>query len=204
MADAGAALDTARTLLNDDNATTWTDAVLMPKLAEAHRELQVDLWEVGSPVVREESSAIQVDAAATTLSGNQPSNLITPTKLIETTRSGSAWIDMTEVTYIPKNIAQSATLIYWAWREETIVFLGSSANRDVILYYRKLITIPTTVNDAIGVIFGELYLGARTAAMASGSVGNKEVYDILTALAKTNFAKVVNSNRGQQKPISSP
>ena len=154
--------------------------------------------------MREESSSITVNSAALTLGGNQPTNLITPTKLIETTEGGSAWIDMTEGTSIPKNIAQSATLIYWAWREETIVLLGSSANRDVVVYYRKLITIPTTVNDAIGVIFGELYIGARTAALAAGSVGNKEVYDVLTALAKTNFDKVVKSNRGQQKPISSP
>lgn len=204
MANASVALATARTLLNDDNATTWTDPILLPKLAEAHRELQVDLWEIGSPVVREESSAIQVDTPDTTLGGNQPSDLIAPTKLIETSRSGSAWVDMTEVTYIPKNIAQSATLIYWAWREEVIVLLGADVNRDVIVYYRKLITIPTAVGDAIGVIFGELYLGARTAALAAGSVGNKEVYDALTTLAKTNFAKVVSSNRGQQKPISSP
>jgi len=205
MSLASVALATARTLLNDDNATVWTDPVLIPKLQEAHRELQTDLWLVGSPVVREVTSPILVPANSTDLGTNQPLDLVTPTALKEADSANSTtWEDMTEVNYIPFNVAKSNKLIYWAWRGEKILFLGSTAPRYVIVFYRKLIPIPATANDPIGIIFGELYLGARTAALAAGSVGNKEVYDTVTALAKANFEKVVSANRGQQKPIFKP
>jgi hypothetical protein len=204
MALASVALATARTLLNDDNATVWTDPILMPKLQEAHRELQTDLWLVGSPVVREVTAPILVPAGATDLGANQPQDLVAPTALKEAESAGGAWVDMTEVSYIPFDVAKTGKLVYWAWRGEKILFLGSTANRYVVVFYRKLITIPTAATDPIGIIFGELYLGARTAALAAGSVGNKDVYDAVTALAKANFEKVVAANRGQQKPIYKP
>jgi hypothetical protein len=204
MSSASVALATARTLLNDDNATVWTDPVLIPKLQEAHRELQTDLWLVGSPVVREVTAPILVVSGSTDLGANQPGNLISPTALKEAEASNGTWIDMTEVNYIPFDVAKVDKLIYWAWRGEKILFLGATTNRYVVVFYRKLITIPSTATDPIGIIFGELYLGARTAALAAGSVGNKDVYDTVTALAKANFEKVVAANRGQQKPIFKP
>lgn len=205
MALVSAALATARTLLNDDNATVWTDPILLPKLQEAHRELQTDLWLIGSPVVREQSAQITVAANAVDLGVNQPVDLVTPTSLKEAeSPTPTTWVDMTEVDYIPIGVAKIAQLVYWAWRGEKILFLGSTAARTVVVYYRRLITVPTLASSAIGIIFGELYLGARTAALAAGTVGNKETYDALTALAKTNFEKVVAANRGQQKPLFKP
>jgi hypothetical protein len=204
MALTNVALATARTLLNDDNATVWTDPILLPKLQEAHRELQTDLWLVGSPVVREVTVPILVTLGNTDLGANQPQDLIAPTSLKEAESANGTWVDMTEVNYIPFDVAKTSKLVYWAWRGEKILFLGATASRYVVVFYRKLITIPTTANDPIGIIFGELYLGARTAALAAGSVGNKDVYDSITALAKANFEKVVAANRGQQKPIYKP
>ena len=195
MALASVALGTARTFLNDDEANVWTDAVLMPKLREAHRELQVKLWVVGSPIVRGESSRLTVTAGQTSLVST-PSDLLAPTSLIEATSpAGVDWEPMTEVSYIPKTVSVSGKLIYWAWREELIKFLGSSSDRSVIVYYRKAITIPTVVSDPIGILFGELYLGARIAAMAAGSVGNEPVFNQLSALSKANFDDVVRANR---------
>jgi hypothetical protein len=204
MALTSVALATARTLLNDDNATVWTDPILLPKLQEAHRELQTDLWLVGSPVVREVTIPILVSQGNTDLGANQPLDLVSPTALKEAESADGTWVDMTEVNYIPFDVAKTSKLVYWAWRGEKIRFLGATANRYVVVFYRKLITVPATATDPIGIIFGELYLGARTAALAAGSVGNKDVYDTVTALAKANFEKVVAANRGQQKPIYKP
>ena len=204
MALTSVALATARTLLNDDNATMWTDAILLPKLQEAHRELQTQLWDMNSPVVREVSSAITVATPATSLGVSQPADLLAPTKLMETSVAGIAWVDMTEVNYLDPSLVAATTLIYWCWREEIITFVGASVSRDVKVFYRKLITIPVAAASAIGIAFGEMYLGARTAAFAAGSVGNKESYDALTQIANTNLDKVLKANRGRQTPMMTP
>jgi hypothetical protein len=204
MANVSVALATARTLLNDDGATIWTDAVLLPKLQEAHRELQCALWEAGSPVVREESSALLVMAGQTDLGANQPADLVAPFKLWEASASTEDWVPMTEVDFIPLGTATSATLTYWAWRKEKILFLGATANRRVKVQYRKSLTLPVSVNDPIGIIFGEIYLGARTAALAAGSVGNKEVLAAASQMAANNFNKVIVANRGRQSPPDKP
>jgi hypothetical protein len=77
-------------------------------------------------------------------------------------------------------------------------------NRRVKVQYRKSLTLPVSVNDPIGIIFGEIYLGARTAALAAGSVGNKEVLEAASQMAATNFNKVIVANRGRQSPPDKP
>lgn len=204
MALASVALAQARTLLNDDAASIWSDAALIPKLQIAHQELQTELWQVGSPVVREESALLTVSAGALTLGASQPTDLLTPTKLFEYTAAGSYVGEMTEVFYIPKGVAQTTTLRYWCWRKELITFLGATVATQVLIQYRKLITVPTTTSSDLGIIFAELYLGPRAAALAAGSVGNEAVLTLATAMAKENWAKVIAANRGQQTPPSKP
>jgi hypothetical protein len=204
MALASVALAQARTLLNDDAASVWTDAALIPKLQIAHQELQTELWNSGSPVVRAESSLLAVAIAATDLGLTQPADMITPTKLFEYTTAGVYYGEMTEVFYIPLDIAQGATLEYWCWRGEKILFLGSTVARKVKIQYRKLITVPTLSTSDLGILFAELYCGPRVAALAAGSVGNADVLKTATDMAAANFAKVITANRGQQRPVSKP
>jgi len=52
MAIATVALDSARTYLNDVNKQIWTDAVLLPFLREAYRDMTLVLWVNGIPVLR--------------------------------------------------------------------------------------------------------------------------------------------------------
>ena len=61
-------LTTARTYLNDDNITQFPDPVLIPKIQEAHRELQEELWVCGSPIMRGQQGPIAYVANATILS----------------------------------------------------------------------------------------------------------------------------------------
>lgn len=204
MANLSVALTAARTWLNDDAGTNWSDASLIPKCQEAHRELQVMLWGVGSPAVRKQSAAITVAAGALTL--NNPADMLTPFKLQEyasTVETIADATDMTEANFLP-NITQATKLIFWAWKEELFQFVGASTDRKVVIYYRKSITIPSASGDAIGILFGELYIGARAAAIAHGSVGNKDAYGILSEVCKTNFGQVVAAQRGQQTPPVKP
>jgi len=209
MALASVALAQARTLLNDDTSSVWSDAALIPKLQIAHQELQMALWEVGSPAVRKESGLLAVVASASVvdMSGTtpaQPTDMLTPTKIYEYT-VGSVYVgEMTEVFYLPLDIAVSGALTYWCWRKEKILFLGCSVDRKVKIQYRKLITVPTVAGSDLGLSFAELYLGPRAAALAAGAVGNAEVLGIATEMAKVNFQKVVAAHRGQQKPPNRP
>jgi hypothetical protein len=114
------------------------------------------------------------------------------------------WIPMTEQFFLPLTAVPGPTLVWWSYREETLILIGSTANRFINFQYRRQIPIPQLATDPIGMIFGELYLGARGGAIAAGSTGNDGVEAKLDALAKQNFAKVVMANRGQQKPVTKP
>ena len=202
------ALTSARGYLNDTPANVWTDAQLIPLLQEAHRELQTKLWVVGSPVVRAQSTIITVPSGTISLNDAtlMPADMLTPFRLVEfaaTTETAADATEMTEVTFIPLK-AQGTILSYWSWMDEDIKFLGASADRKIIIFYRKEITIPKLTTDPIGILFGELYLGARGAAIAQGSLGNAAAATTLGTISDANFDLVVKSQRGQQNPSMRP
>lgn len=209
-------LTTARTYLNDDAAVQFPDPVIIPKIQEAHRELQEELWVVGSPLVRSQVmlayTAPQLTIAASIPPNNTPGLLpldfLCPTALFENAAgsliSATGWIPMTEAFYIPLGASMAANLGWWAWQQEQLILAGATQSRAVVMQYRRLIPIPILATDPIGILFGESYLAARAAAMVAGTVGNKDILDTATALAKENLGKVISANRGQQKPLIKP
>lgn len=114
------------------------------------------------------------------------------------------WIPMTEQFFLTNGQPVGNTLVWWAYREETLLLTGSTANRYISFQYRRLIPIPAAATDSIGMIFGELYLGSRGPAIAAAASGNDKAGAMLDALAEKNFSKVMMANRGQQKPSSKP
>ena len=198
-------LTTARTYLNDDAGQVFPDPVLIPKIQEAHRELQENLWIVGSPLVK--GQALLAYTSGTTFP-TTPTDFLCPTALFENATgslvSASGWTPMTEAFYIPLGTTVAATLGWWAWQQEQIVIAGASVARAVILQYRRYISIPVLSTDLIGIPFGESFLAARAAAIAAGSLGNSDLYTNMSTLAKDNLVRVISANRGQQKPIIKP
>jgi hypothetical protein len=202
---ASVVLNTARTLLNDDGSTLWTDVVLFPKLAQAHRELQTKLRFSAAPVMR----AISVDIAVTTgaVTITNPADMMEPIRLWERAGSGGTVADyatglMTESDPLPDRAAL-ATLVNWQWSvasPEVINFVAASADRKVKLLYWRSLAIPTLNTDAIGFINGELYLAPRIAAIAASSVGNAAVAGWASGLADGSLGEVILSNRGRLKP----
>lgn len=203
-------LTTARTYLNDDNASQWPDFALIPKIQEAHRELQTELWVNGSPIVRGQSPplAIPLNASVTNLAtlnpSGYPTDILLPTAIFESAASPTTYTPITETIYFPVGYTAIATIQWWSSQEENILLAPCTAARTIIVQYRRSITIPNVATDPIGILFGEIYLAPRGAAIAAGSVGNKPVYDEMTSLAKNNFAKLLLANRGQQRPIATP
>ncbi len=123
-------LTTARTYLNDDNATIFTDPVVIPKIQEAHRELQEELWVVGSPLVRGQSAVLTYVTAGQVLPA-MPADFLCPTALFEnasgSTVVSAGWTPMTEAFYVPLGTALTGTLGWWVWQQETITVAGASA-----------------------------------------------------------------------------
>jgi hypothetical protein len=204
-------LNLARSYLNDDNSTTWTDVVLIPKAQEAWRELCNKLWTAGCGIMRtrqDPGAAVLVSASGTATDVTNfvaASNAMqNPIAMWENTNPVSQWIPMTEIFNLPTNYAPVATMIYWCWRQERLIVAPCLSDRNVIASYRPIISLPKTSSDIIYVPFAELYMGARTAAIAAGAVGNAKVFAALSAKAKTNLAMVILANRGQQKPSSKP
>lgn len=206
---ASVVLTTARTLLNDDAASLWTDAALMPKLAQAHRELQTKLRFAAAPVMKAISADIAVGALGTTI--QMPADGVEPIRLWE--RGPAQFIHeqtlMTEVDVIPTEV-QTAVLNYWQWsvsvtgalEPEQVNLLGCVAAKLVKMLYWRRLTVPVINTDSIHFINGELYLAPRTAAIAAGSVGSKDVYDAATIMARESLEEVILSNRGNLRPQS--
>lgn len=195
MAIALDALKIARSLLNDNLAITWSDATLMPLLQVAHGELLLDLRLNEIPVVQETSTTITVLAGATNLGINQPNDLVVPNRLYEKDTGApiSFYTEMSRVTVIPK-ADQTSALVYWAWQQELIQFLGATSDRDVLVEYVGSVITPTLVTSNLGFISSELYIGARIAALAMATVGNDGQASIFDGIAQSNLDKILRFN----------
>lgn len=194
VATAGQALLSARSYLNDLQPVAWSDAVLMPMLQEAHRELSVKLIANGVNVIRQQSAVITVPA----LAPGQPSpivmpgvpvNLIVPISLYERDPSTNAddFIQMKQVDFVPI-INPVSDLIFWAYLNEQIWVVGATSTKEVEIRYRGSLLTPVTVNDSIGIAYGELYLGPRIASIAMP--GRQDFKDT----ADTNLFTIVQYN----------
>ena len=193
-------LATARTLMNDDLGVSYPDETLIPKVQEAHRELQTKLWNAGSPVVRRELLINSLPALSSSLGLLTPIDLITPFEIWENAPNAplndANWLPITESYSIPMGISPGNKIEYWAWREEQVLFLPASQSRSILLKYRKRLPFLNIPTDDIGIIAGELYLAARSVALLAGSLGNETVHDKLTERANMNLDEIFRANRG--------
>jgi len=141
---------------------------------------------------------IETIPASGTAFSTPPVDLIAPIQLWENAPAGplANYQLMTESDPLP-NVAQVATLVWWAWVNEVVTFIGSSASRMVKMVYWKRITVPQANTDLIGFIDGELYLAPRTAAIAYGSTGDGNSMGVLAGLADASLSEVILSNRGR-------
>jgi hypothetical protein len=195
-------LASARNHLNDDAGVLWRDAKLMPRLQEAHRELQLQMMLTGVPVLTTRSQVLSVPANTLDLStvSNYPTNLVQPIAMYEKKvgQAVSSFVLMTETDDLPL-IDQQTELLYWTWTEQTIKLLGATQANEVLLQYRKGITIPQTVNDTIGIYFGELFLSYRIAALAiqskeprQASIFNTDAKNAISSISRAAQKEMQN------------
>lgn len=193
---------TARTLLNDDGNSYFTDTVLLPKLVEAFRELQAKLKLSAAPVMRTESIQ-NIAIGITTLI--LPPDLEAPIRLWEKAVPDpiTNFIPMTEQDPLP-NIAQGLNLVYWQWYQQAINLIGSTATRSVKIQYWRALAEPTGPGDDLIFNRGELFLAPRTAGLAAGSVGEDDAMQKWSDIGMASLNDVIMANRGRVSPSDRP
>lgn len=178
----GEILDSARTHLDDDGATLWTDPKLLPKFREAHREMEQRLALAGTPVIRDTTIDITVLEGTTSLNiyPDYPNDLIIePTWLKEkkVDQLESFFTPMLEVDIIPQD-APSEGIHYWAWIRDELQLKAATTDRVVRMGYLTRLVTPQTLNQLVEVRFSELFLSYKVAAIALNSVGKSaDIYE---------------------------
>lgn len=197
------ALDLARSLLNDINEQLWINSVLVLKIQQAHRELQVQLRANACPVTRAVIES-PVDIFTTVLE-TPPTDIVEPITLWEKAplETDAHYVRMTEYDPLPV-VDPGQRLVWWRWDGSAISFIGCLSPRRVKLYYKKFLPVPSTDTDFLGVIDGELYIGPRAAALAYGSTGNTMAAQWCTDMANQSLADILIANRGRVKTNPRP
>lgn len=199
-------LQSAAAHLNDYGQTFWTKELLQNFLAEAHRELQAQLYLSGLPVIKKTSAIIQVVGVASPDSGQKVavtmttlSDLLEPITLWERASGSSEdFVECKQKSWEPETQGGDK-IIYWDYTGELIYVLAPTTNREVKVRYNASITIPVADEDLLGFTFAELYIAPRTAALAARSIGSRNAYIDLTQLAEKRLEIVIAANiKGQQ------
>jgi len=198
---ASVAIQSARVYLNDINGITWTDAILMPILQEAFRELIQELDLNGAGVLKQQTDPITVYSGALDLGANQPYNILEPISMMERNPGEDAdfFLDMIQVGFLPE-VDKDENLIYWSFNGQIISFVGATQNKEVVLRYNGWLPVPQLQTDPINVISGARFLGPRIASLAYGAIGkNGEVFD---RIAEKNLYKIMQrTTKAAQYPV---
>jgi hypothetical protein len=183
---AGQALALARALLNDPAGALWSDAVLLPLLNAAYRDLQQELANAGVRVLegRVELDLPLVTAGGSTLAPNPPrladdttpalpADLLVPWTLEERpTGSSDPFVPMERiVNSFPDELAPGPQLRLWGWWADAIWFIGATQPVTVRIRYERALGPLATADDPVLIPAATDALGFDTAALAARSRG---------------------------------
>lgn len=172
---AGTVMDQAAAILNDVAKNLYSYTVQLPYIKKANEDLEQTLLVYGVTIQFKKSAAIAVAAGATTLV--LPSDFLVPISLWERA-SGSTneddYVEMDERDWEENTQAQS-TLTQWSFRENGINLVPSTANREVKLYYDKMLTVVNSENSTEDSILFKSFLAAKTAEYCARFIGMNKV-----------------------------
>jgi len=165
-------LNSSRAYLNDTAIDLYTDAVLLPYLKLANKELQDKCLVYGIEIVRVVDDVIEVDEDDTVLT--LPADFLLPVALWERDRDGGDedWVLMKEQMWEPSTIIPTTTLNFWSFRNENIYFIGATQDKDVKLQYERSLAALAAGGDTIDTDKFYRFLAAVTAEKAARYIGN--------------------------------
>lgn len=187
----GALLDNSAVLLNDSAKSVYTYAVQLPFFNMAQKELQELMEQNNVPATNEVAPttlivAVGVVAISFSTVPALPADLIEIQQLSERLNGAAEdYIPMTRREFLPTLVEQTESLIWWAWQNQELRFLGATTPRQLQLnYIASRLPVVTSTATSITLINADSFLQYRTAALCSQFVGeNKTRADDLNAFA---------------------
>ena len=206
MPTAAVIMDFSGALLNDPALTNFTYAAQLPYLKLAAQELREQLELNNVPYSNKTSTAITIVAGVVTLDFTTtpalPADLTEIQEIWERTAGvDEDYIPMVRKEFLPGYVVQTTCLIYWAWINQQVKFIGSTSDRQLrIDYIADPIAAITASSSTIGFINCNNFLSYRTAALCAQFIGeNKERSDDLNVMAQMALDRVLGiDTKGRQ------
>src|SRR5689334_1418749 len=171
--------------MNDSAQEVYNNESLLPYFNMALQELVERIEEASIPVTDKISSdAILVPAGTTDISYDSvpplPADLIEIEQLWESNDGGLNWTPLVRRDFLDPNIAANEPTSYfgqYAWNEMHISLPRASADINLKIHYTRRLAIDVTeetLSTDIPITNSKLFLGHKTAALASMLVGQDE------------------------------
>ena len=175
MATLATPIALAQALLDDVEVSVFTEAVLLPVLNSAWRELQTELAQNGvkSQVVTVSNLAAAANATVIT---TPPSDMILPYEMWE--RKNGTTDEFVPVQLVDDIPDEDLTeeLRWWKWENGAVGFLGATVARDIKLQYEKAQADFTAAANTIPIPYAEDFLAWTAAALMARSRGQRDLY----------------------------
>jgi hypothetical protein len=164
-------MDGAAAMLSDPDKDAFTYAKQLPLLKRANRALELILLDIGSPVQRQVSAELTVDAGDTYINP-LPSDFLLLDEMFERAVGGTDrdWV------YVPEGriegLASSDIIGRCAFRNNGIYFPAPTSAREVLLRYQRQLAVIVSENSAEdGSLVAQNYLEAKQAEMCARFIG---------------------------------
>ncbi len=199
-------LDLSANYLNDAGLSQYTYVAQLPFYNEAQDKLSQLMESNNVPVTNKRSVTITVAPLVTvidfTTTPALPTDLVEIQQISERQNGTSVdYIPMGRREFLPPFIEQTDSLIWWAWMEQAINFIGATQTIQLMIdYIANKLPAVTTTSTTITLINSKSYLAAKTAALCAQFLGeNKDRADELNADAEIAGNLFLNlSTKGRQ------
>lgn len=174
----GAILDGSGALLNDPSVTQFTYTKQLPFFNMAQNELQ-ELLELNNIPVSNEVAPTTLIVTAGVVTIDSSTSPALPTDLVEIQQiserlNGTTddYIPMTRREFLPTFVEQTESLIWWAWINQKLKFLGALTDRQLQMnYIAARLPAATTTTSPITLFNATSFLMYRTAALCAEFLG---------------------------------
>lgn len=191
MAKISDILDESRSsFLNDPNAATYSNAIMLPKIKTAYNLMETKLIEHKIQCKNHEYTKV-ITAGDTELT--LPNDLVIPHRMSERNpNTTDEWVPMTLVPNLTSGGTIGSFLVEWTWRLDRIFFREANQDREIFLIYSGLFPAINTADDTV---FGkaEQYLAAKTAALIYMFVEQSpQLAETANEVAEAELASIIN------------
>jgi|SRR5882724_10444419 len=184
-------LDLSASYLNDAGLAQYTYVAQLPFFNEAQDRLGQLMEQNNIPATNKRSTSITVAATVVTIDFSTvpalPSDLVEIQQISER-QNGTAvdYIPMTRREFLPPIVEQIDQLIWWAWMDQQIKFIGAVLDVQLQLdYIATKLPAVTTTTTPITLINAKSYLALKTASLCAFFLGeNKDRSDELNEQAE--------------------